>query len=144
MSNDPKGPAEAERPRLGRVSTSARLALIGVALAAVAGTFAYLGGWFTPKELTPARFTDGFEQVNGVHPGFRRNHAKGVGVSGSFESNGQGVRLSKAHVFQPGRVPVLGRFSLGGGQPDATDAPEAVRGLGLQFSLADGEVWRTA
>ena len=144
MSIDLKAPAEAARPRLGMAGMLARFALIGVALAAVAGTFAYLGGWFTPNELTPARFTDGFEQVNGVHPGFRRNHAKGVGVSGSFESNGQGVRLSKAHVFQPGRVPVLGRFSLGGGQPYATDAPEAVRGLGLQFSLADGEVWRTA
>ena len=100
-------------------STLARFALIGVALAAVAGTFAYLGGWFTPNDLTPARFIDGFEQVDGVHPGFRRNHAKGVGVSGFFESNGNGVRLSKAVVFRPGRVPVIGRFSLGGGQPDA-------------------------
>ena len=65
-------------------------------------------------QLTPARFTDGFEQVNGVHPGFRRNHAKGVGVSGFFESNGNGVRLSKAVVFPAGRVPVIGRFSLVG------------------------------
>jgi catalase len=138
------GIASADRPRLGRASTLARLALIGAALAAVAGTFAYFGGWLTPNELTPARFTDGFEQVNGVHPGFRRNHAKGVGVWGSFESNGHGVRLSKASVFRPGRVPVLGRFSLGGGQPAAADTPGAVRGLGLQFSLPDGEVWRTA
>src|ERR1700752_4350301 len=132
------------RPRLSTAATVARLTLIGVALAAVAGTFAYLGGWLPPKELTPARFTDGFEEVNGVHPGFRRNHAKGVGVSGFFESNGNGVRLSKAVVFQPGRVPVLGRFSLGGGQPYAPDTASAVRGLGLQFSLPDGELWRTA
>ena len=143
MSIDLK-PAEAGRPRLGKASTLARFALIGVALAAVAGTFAYLGGWLTPNELTPARFTDGFEQVDGVHPGFRRNHAKGVGVSGFFESNGNGVRLSKAVVFRPGRVPVIGRFSLGGGQPYAADTPDAVRGLGLQFSLPDGELWRTA
>ena len=132
------------RPRLSTAGTVARLTLIGVALAAVAGTFAYLGGWLTPNALTPARFTDGFEEVNGVHPGFRRNHAKGVGVSGFFESNGNGVRLSKAAVFQPGRVPVLGRFSLGGGQPYAPDTASAVRGLGLQFSLPDGELWRTA
>src|SRR5947209_19878159 len=124
MSIDFKGLAEAAPRRLGKAGMLTRFALIGVALAAVVGAFAYLGGWFTPNELTPARFTDGFEQVNGVHPGFRRNHAKGVGVSGSFESNGQGVRLSKAHVFQPGRVPVLGRFSRGGGQPYATDSPE--------------------
>jgi catalase len=143
MSNDLK-PAEAERPRLGKASTLARLALIGVALAAIAGTFGYLGGWFTPHELTPARFTDGFEEVGGVHPGFRRNHAKGLGASGFFESNGQGVRLSKAPVFQPGRVPVIGRFSLAGPQPYAADTPTAVRGLGLQFSMDDGELWRTA
>src|SRR6266513_942876 len=123
MLNHLEAPAEATRPRLGKASMLARFALIGVALAAVAGTFAYLGGWFTPNDLSPARLTDGFEQVNGVHPGFRRNHAKGVGVSGSFESNGNGVRLSKAVIFQPGRVPVLGRFSLGRGQPDAADAP---------------------
>src|SRR5580704_9615320 len=133
MSNVLK-PAEAERPRLGKASTLARFALIGVALAAVAGTFAYFGGWFTPNDLTPARFTDAFEQVDGADSGFRRNHAKGVGVSGSFDSNGNGVRLSKAVVFQSGHVPVIGRFSLGGGQPDAADSPGAVRGLGLEFS----------
>src|SRR5438874_4080093 len=144
MSNNTTAPAHAGRPGLGKASTLARFALIGVALAAVAGTFAYLGGWFTPNDLTPARFVDGFEQVNGVHSGFRRNHAKGVGVSGFFESNGNGVRLSGAIVFQPGRVPVLGRFSLGGGQPYAADTPNSVRGLGLQFSLPDGELWRTA
>jgi catalase len=143
-ANDLSAPAEAERPRLGKGSALARPALIGVALAAIAGTFAYLGGWFTPNELTPARFADGFEHVAGVHPGFRRNHAKGLGVSGFFESNGNGVRLSKAIVFQPGRVPVIGRFSLSGGQPYAADMPDTVRGLGLEFSLPDGELWRTA
>ena len=132
------------RPRLSTAGMLARLTLIGVALAAVAGTFAYLGGWLTPDALTPARFTDGFEEVNGVYCGFRRNHAKGVGVSGFFESNGNGVRLSKAAVFQPGRVPVLGRFSLGGGKPYAPDSGSVPRGLGLQFSLPDGELWRTA
>jgi catalase len=143
MSIHQEAPADA-RPRLGMAGTLARLTLIGAVLAAVVGTFAYLGGWLTPNALTPAQFTDGFEEVNGVHPGFRRNHAKGVGVSGFFESNGNGVRLSKAALFQPGQVPVLGRFSLGGGQPYAPDKADAVRGLGLQFSLPDGELWRTA
>jgi catalase len=137
-------PAEVEPPRLSKASTLVRLALIGVAVAAVAGTFAYLGGWFTPNELTPARFADGFEHVAGLHPGFRRNHAKGLGVSGFFESNGNGARLSKAIVFQAGRLPVIGRFSLSGGQPYAADMPDTVRGLGLEFSLPDGELWRTA
>jgi catalase len=144
MSNEPKVAAPAERQPLGKADMLGRLALIGAALATALGTFAYLRGWLTPNELTPARFTDGFEQVNGIHPGFRRNHAKGVGVSGSFASNGEGVRLSKASLFRPGSVPVIGRFSLSGGQPSVADKPDTVRGLGLQFSLPDGELWRTA
>src|SRR6267154_4036333 len=68
----------------------------------------------SPDALTPARFIDRFEQIDGVHSGFRRNHAKGLGVSGFFESNGNGARLSKAVVFRPGSAPVIGRFSLGG------------------------------
>src|SRR3954454_20729574 len=101
MSIDLKTRAGVARPRLSKAGTLARFALIGVALAAVAGTFAFFGGWLTPNELTPARLTDAFEQVDGVHPGFRRNHAKGVGVSGSFESNGKGARLSEAAAFRP-------------------------------------------
>lgn len=122
-----------------------------LSLAAVVGIvglvvvlFAYAGGWLSPRALTPARFVDRFEQVNGKHPGFRRNHAKGVCVSGWFDSNGQGVTLSKATIFQPGRVPVIGRFSLSGGRPYAADAATTVRGLGICFMPSEGEEWRTA
>jgi catalase len=144
MSNEPEAPAEPERQRLRNGATLARFALVGATLAAVVGTFAYIGGWFTPHDLTPARLTDAFEHADGVHPGFRRNHAKGLGVSGFFESNGNAVRLSKAVVFRAGRLPVIGRFSLSGGHPDAADMPNTVRGLALEFSLPDGEMWRTA
>jgi catalase len=125
-------------------SMLSRLAAIAVLILGVVGGFLYLGGWFSPDKLTPARFVDEFQRVNGTYSGFRRNHAKGVCVSGFFESNGQGTRLSKAVVFQSGRVPVIGRFSLGGGDPHAGDDLNNVRGLGLQFSLPDGEQWRTA
>src|SRR6201993_1607855 len=125
-------------------STLARLAAVAVIILGVVAGFLYLGGWFSPHELTPARFVDGFERVNGIHSGFRRNHAKGVCVRGFFDSNGQGTRLSKAVVFQTGRVPVIGRFSFGGGDPYVADSPDKVRGLGLLFRLPDGEEWRTA
>jgi catalase len=143
MTHHPEASTETPNPRLSMASTLVRFALIGAVLAAVAAAFAYVGGRFAPNRLTPPRFVDGFEEVNGVHAGFRRNHAKGVCVSGFFEGNGNGARLSRALVFQPGQVPVLGRFSLGGGQPKVADTPDAVRGLGLQFSLPDGELWRT-
>jgi len=144
MSHHPEASAQVPNSRLGMASTLVRLGLIGAVLAAVAATYAYVGGWFAPNQLTPSRFVDGFEEVNGVHAGFRRNHAKGVCVSGFFESNGNGARLSRALVFRRRQVPVLGRFSLGGGQPKVADTPDAVRGLGLQFSLPEGELWRTA
>ncbi len=121
-----------------------RWAAIGVVIAAIVGAFAYTGGWFSPNLLTPARFVDGFERVNGIHPGFRRNHAKGLCISGYFDSNGNGVRLSRASLFQPGRVAVIGRFSLAGGQPYVSDGPAAVRGMGLRFEPRSGEEWRTA
>ena len=122
----------------------ARLAGIGVVLLGLLGAFLYLGGWFSPQKLMPARFVDEFERVNGIHSGFRRNHAKGVCVRGFFDSNGNGTRFSKAVVFQAGRVPIIGRFSIPGGNPYAADSPDAVHGLGLLFKLPDGEEWRTA
>jgi catalase len=144
MSIDPKTRVEKEKSRFFAIRTLPEVVVIVVVLATIVGMFAYAGGWFTPKNLTPERFVDAFEQVDGVHPGFRRNHAKGVCVSGFFESNGNGVRISKAVVFQKGHIPVIGRFSLSGGQPHGVDEPNAVRGLALQFSLPDGEFWRTA
>jgi catalase len=121
-----------------------RLAAVGILVLGVVAVFLYLGDWFTPQKLTPGKFVDELQNVNGIHSGFRRNHAKGLPVTGYFESNGNGARLSKAVVFQPGRVPVIGRFSLGNGDPNATDAFSTVRGLGLQYSLPDGQQWRTA
>ncbi len=63
---------------------------------------------------------------------------------GSLKAMGMESVFREAVVFRPGRVPVIGRFSFGGGQPYVADRPDAVRGLGLQFSLPDGELWRTA
>jgi catalase len=129
-------------------SLNRRRALLGIgAVAGVAavdvGAFAYAGGWLRPDTLTPARFADRFEHVYGEHDGFRRNHAKGLSATGSFASNGAAAAICRAEVFRPGNVPVIGRFSLGGGLPDQTDKADTVRGLGLLFQT-DGQQWRTA
>jgi catalase len=96
-----------------------------------------------PPELSPTRIINTFEQNNGSHPGFRRIHAKGIGVTGYFESNGRGAALSKASVFAPGRVPIIGRFSLAPGQPYLADAPQQTRGMAILFKLPGGEEWRS-
>jgi catalase len=128
---------------LTKASLIIRFATIGAIIIVIAGLFAFAGGWLTPRALTPASMINTFEQVNGPHPGFRRNHAKGVCVSGYFESNGRGIALSKASVFLPGRVPIIGRFALAGGEPYAADAPHTTRSMALLFKLPDGEEWRT-
>lgn len=120
------------------------MATVAVIVAAVVVLFAYAAGWLSPGALTPGKFVDRFQQVGGLHPGFRRNHAKGLCFSGWFESNGQGVSLSKAAVFKQGKVPVIGRFSLGGGTPDQADMPTTVRGLAISFTPPHSEEWRMA
>jgi Catalase len=131
-------------PKLSPTAVVLRVALIGGILVGAAALFAYARGWFTPRALTQDRVIDTFQKVNGVYSGFRRNHAKGVCFRGWFESNGNGVELSKAAVFPAGRIPVIGRFSLAGGQPYVADAPTAVRAMALQLQLPNGEEWRMA
>jgi catalase len=133
-----------ERQKLADTRNFPRLAGTALVVLGAAAVFLYFGGWFSPNALTPGRFANGFERVDGIYSGFRLNHAKGVCVTGSFESNGRGAPLSKAVVFKVGRVPIIGRFSLAGGNPYVADEPEMVRGLGLLFKLPDGEEWRSA
>lgn len=128
---------------LTRPAALVRLAAIGTVVIAIAAAFAGAAGWLSPGRLDPARMIDRFEAVNGAHPGFRRNHAKGVCLTGWFHGNGAGARLSTAAVFAPGRVPVIGRFALAGGLPMMADGPNAVRSLALEFRLPGGQQWRT-
>jgi catalase len=145
LAEDPAASSQRYRlPSLSDKGALVRLAAIGAGVLAIALCFAYVGGWLSPGRLGEARFVDRFEEVNGVHPGFRRNHAKGVCIAGSFDSNGQGVRLSKAVVFTPGRVPVTGRFSLAGGHPHVADGPTAVLAMALRLQPPAGQEWRMA
>ncbi|MDB5406690.1 MAG: Catalase domain protein [Rhodospirillales bacterium] len=120
-----------------------RLAAIGAVLLGAVAAFAGVGGFLSPGRLTQDRMMAGFGEANGSHPGFRRNHAKGVCVTGWFDSSGQAAPLSKAAVFRPGRVKVVGRFALAGGMPFQVDAPATVRSMALRFLPPGGEEWRT-
>jgi catalase len=120
------------------------LAVIGVVVAIGAGAFAYTAGWLSPTRLTPAKIVDSLAPPGGPSLGHRRNHAKGICFTGVFQSNGNGVELSSAQVFTRGEYPALGRFNLATADANAPDPTVRVRGLGLQLSTPDGEVWRSA
>jgi catalase len=120
------------------------LVLIAAVVAAGAGIFAYTGGWLSPDRLTPTKLVDALAPPDGPALGHRRNHAKGICFTGVFESNGNGIALSRAQVFSHAQYPVLGRFNLGTPDPKEPDAKVRVRGMGLQISTPDGEVWRSA
>jgi catalase len=131
-----------QRP-LSSTQILARLALIGGVLLIVIALFAYTGGWLSPSRVTQARMMAAFQGANGAHAGFRRNHAKGMCFSGWFESSGAAVAWSKAAVFGPGRVPMIGRFALAGGMPFQADSPTSVRSMALRFLPPNGAEWRT-
>ncbi|WP_045726662.1 catalase family peroxidase [Xanthomonas sp. GPE 39] len=123
------------------------LALAGIAAIAVAlaAAFAWSAGWLGgPQRLTAQHMTDALQAGGPAHPGFRRAHSKGVCVSGHFESNGQGQALSEARVFAQASVPVLGRLSIGGGDPHGADGQARVRSMALQLRSDDGQEWRMA
>ncbi|WP_429414425.1 catalase family peroxidase [Pseudomonas plecoglossicida] len=120
-----------------------RLAGIGAVMLAMGAGFAYAAGWIGEPRLTPQRIIDTFEAQAGHYPGYRKNHAKGLCVSGYFQPSGQAATLSTARAFSQARVPVIGRFAIGGSNPFAPDTGVPVRSLAIQLSTDDGQVWRT-
>jgi catalase len=118
------------------------LAIAGV-LGAAGMALVYTAGWWPARSLSPAAFVN-TQEAGGIHAGFRRAHAKGLCVVGSFISSGALAERSVAGIFGQGSVPVIGRLSTAGGNPSAPDASSPVRSLALQFMLADGQQWRMA
>jgi catalase len=121
-----------------------RLLAIGGILFVLGTAFAMAAGWLPPHRLGPDAIVDALEAHDGRHPGFRRAHAKGLCITGSFTSNGNGALLSKARLFARTDSPVIGRFSTGGGQPYAPDGRLAFRSLALSLTQANSEQWRMA
>jgi catalase len=117
--NEPTGPPGRRRPARRDVLRGA--AAVGTFLAVDVAAFLAANNWIGPARLTPRAFLDAFNNAFGRHPGYRTNHAKGVCVTGWFDSNGNGAELSRAAVFALGRTPVLGRFSAAGGNPHTAD-----------------------
>jgi catalase len=87
----------------------------------------------------PTQIVDLANKVDGVHPGFRAFHAKGVVVEGSFKASAEAPRLSSATLFNGSSIPVTARFSDGSGMPGVPDgSPTMPRGIAIKYHLPGG------
>ena len=80
-----------------------------------------------------------FDQLFGLHPGFRPAHAKGLMLTGSFKPAAGAQSLTKApHVLRESTL-VTVRFSNSTGLPQLPDnVPDAnPRGFAIRFNLAE-------
>lgn len=95
------------------------------------------------QDFDPIAAIDALEGTFGAHAGARRSHAKGVCVSGRFVGTPDGRALSSASLFSGAAHPVIGRFSVGGGNPRASDKARSVRGLAFEATLPNNEIFVT-
>lgn len=131
-------------PMLNRRTLGA-FALIGAILVALLGAFGWAAGWIGGRRISGGDVTAALEaNSGGAKPGYRRAHAKGLCFTGDFAANGSGGALTTAQTLRAGTIPVLGRFSLGGGNPLASDGRNVFHSMALLLKTPDGQEWRMA
>jgi catalase len=80
----------------------------------------------------PSELVDALNGVFGSHKA-RASHAKGFCFAGEFEAAAGAAAITRANLFQAGkRTPLIGRFSVGGGNPKAPDNGKSVRGIAVR------------
>jgi catalase len=93
-----------------------------------------------PKDVTGGEVLSALEGAYGVHPGQRRNHAKGTCALGTFAGAADTAKYSRSALFSGEPVGVVARFSLAGGDPHARDTEKSPRGMALEFRLPNGRL----
>ena len=116
------------------ISFVQRAALSAVACAAAALALP------VAAQVDPTQMVDAFESAGGKHEGFRRSGAKGLCAVAEFVGNAEGRALSMSSAFSGKPVPVVARFSIGGGNPKAADNAKSQRNMALRFDLPS-ESW---
>ena len=116
-------------PRTGRVAKF--LTCISLLLASAAA--------IADSAPLPTQIVDLANKVDGVHPGYRAFHAKGLVVEGTFKASPGAARLSGAALFNGKSIPVTARFSDGSGMPMVPDgSPAMPRGIAIKYHLSGG------
>mgnify|MGYP000860845521 CR=1 FL=1 len=97
-----------------------------------------------PDNVGPQELIQTFEALSGIHKGMRRGHAKGFCAKGVFTGADGANKYSSSPIFDGKTHPVTVRFSLGGGNPAASDSARGPRGMALQIKLPDGQLHNMA
>jgi len=96
-------------------------------------------GTFTNRTLAQ-QLLDAIDSAQGLHPGFRPAHAKGLMCAGVFTPSADAANLTRApHATRPS-TPVTVRYSDGSGVPTIPDndpARSGPRGMAIRFHLAE-------
>jgi len=94
-----------------------RAAMMVTAAAAILTASTLLAEPF--EQTSPEALISALESVFGSHPGLRKNHAKGICATGSFAGLPEATSYSRSALFSDAIIPVVARFSIGGGDPNA-------------------------
>jgi catalase len=80
-----------------------------------------------------------FDQLFGLHPGYRAAHAKGLLLTGTFKPSAAAASLTRAPHALRASTPVTARFSNSTGVPEIPDSAGDAnpRGLAIRFNLAE-------
>jgi catalase len=82
---------------------------------------------------------DAFDQLQGVHPGSRPAHAKGLMCSGTFLPSADAAKLTRAPHANSPSTPVTVRYSDSTGLPKIpdNDPRSEPKGIGIRFHLVE-------
>ncbi|HXP08476.1 MAG TPA: catalase, partial [Acidobacteriaceae bacterium] len=117
---------------------TARRKIVTRSVLGIGGLFIGLtqGHGATDATLSPSQMIKSFEGTFGVHPGVRRNHTKGTCATGEFFGEPAAQEFSRSAMFSGARIPVLARFSVGGGNPNVADVDASLpRGMALEYRM---------
>jgi catalase len=92
-----------------------------------------------PSETLIKDLLESFDNLFGLHPGFRPVHAKGIMCSGTFTPSPAAAKLTRAPHAQRPSTRVIVRFSNFTGLPKIPDNDQnaAPRGFAVRFYLAE-------
>ncbi len=91
------------------------------------------------KNITDVDLIDALHKTYGIHAQKRASHAKGFCYEGSFTASPEAKDYCKASLFTNSKTPLIGRFSLAGGNPKASDKSRSARGMSVRFSVSKKE-----